>query len=126
MIVAVSKQQSASAIDEAFRGGISNFGESYRAGSRAEDGRACASTITWHFIGKVQANKTRSVAERFAWVHTVDRLKSPSVSNEQRAPFAPPLNVLIQVNQGARAAEGRRRARGVAALARAIAASAAA
>jgi pyridoxal phosphate enzyme (YggS family) len=57
--------------------------------------------IVWHFIGKLQANKTRVIAERFAWVHTLDRIKIAQRLNEQRSPHAPPLNVLIQINQGA-------------------------
>ena len=56
--------------------------------------------VAWHFVGKLQANKTRQVAERFDWVHTVDRLRIAERLNEQRPTFAAPLNVLIQVNQG--------------------------
>jgi pyridoxal phosphate enzyme (YggS family) len=56
--------------------------------------------ITWHFIGAIQSNKTRSIAERFDWVHTVDREKTAARLNEHRPYHARPLNVLIQVNQG--------------------------
>lgn len=56
--------------------------------------------ITWHFVGRLQANKTRAVAEHFDWVHTVDRLRIAERLSEQRPEFSPPLNVLIQINQG--------------------------
>ena len=62
--------------------------------------------MTWHFVGKLQANKTRDVAETFDWVHTVDRLKIAERLSEQRSPFAAPLNVLIQVNQGGETQKG--------------------
>jgi hypothetical protein len=76
--------------------------------------------INWHFIGKLQANKTRLVAERFAWVHTVDRARIAERLNEQRPQHAAPLNVLIQVNQGADPLRGGAAPDEVAALAKAI------
>jgi hypothetical protein len=76
--------------------------------------------IIWHFIGKLQANKTRLVAERFAWVHTVDRARVAERLSEQRPPHAAPLNVLIQVNQGAEPHRGGAAPGDVAALASAI------
>ena len=121
-IVAVSKQQSASAIDAAQRGGISNFGESYLQEAAPKIAALGAAPITWHFVGRMQANKTRQVAETFAWVHTVDRLKIAERLNEQRNPFAKPLNVLIQVNQGGEPQKSGARPEDVAELARAIAA----
>ena len=54
--------------------------------------------LTWHFIGRLQSNKTRPVAETFAWVHAVDRLKVAQRLSEQRPYYAPPLNVCLQVN----------------------------
>ena len=78
--------------------------------------------ITWHFMGKLQANKTRLVAERFAWVHTVDRTRIAERLNEQRPPHAEPLNVLIQVNQSAEPHRGGAAPNEVAALAKGIAA----
>src|SRR5690606_23333972 len=56
--------------------------------------------LTWHFIGHLQANKTRAVAERFAWVHGVDRLRIAERLSQQRPAHLPPLNVCIQVNVG--------------------------
>ncbi|MGH8229793.1 MAG: YggS family pyridoxal phosphate-dependent enzyme, partial [Steroidobacteraceae bacterium] len=64
------------------------------------EARAAAS-LTWHFIGRIQANKTRPIAEHFAWVHGVDRLRTATRLSDQRPYHAPPLNVCIQVNLGA-------------------------
>jgi pyridoxal phosphate enzyme (YggS family) len=76
--------------------------------------------ITWHFIGTLQTNKTRAIAARFDWVHTIDRLKIAERLNEQRPHSAVPLNVLIQVNQGGETQKGGVAEHEVAALARAI------
>jgi hypothetical protein len=76
--------------------------------------------ITWHFIGTIQTNKTRSIAERFQWVHTVDRQKIAARLNEQRPHFAPPLNVLIQVNQAGEEQKGGASEADLGALARTI------
>ena len=54
--------------------------------------------LEWHFIGPLQSNKTRPVAEHFAWVHSVERLKIAERLSEQRPPTLPPLNVCLQVN----------------------------
>lgn len=99
-IVAVSKQQSSTAIAAAHRCGIENFGESYVQEALPKMTELAQLALTWHFIGKLQTNKTRTVAERFSWVHTVDRLKIAERLSEQRPHHAAPLNVLIQVNQG--------------------------
>ena len=98
-IVAVSKQKTSSDIAEAFRAGQRDFGESYAQEAAPKIDALRGLDITWHFIGAVQANKTRIVAENFQWVHTVDRAKIAARLNEQRPHYAPPLNVLIQVNQ---------------------------
>ncbi len=60
--------------------------------------RAGEAELTWHFIGRLQSNKTRPVAEAFAWVHTIDRLRIAERLAEQRPYYAPPLNVCLQVN----------------------------
>ena len=54
--------------------------------------------LEWHFIGPIQSNKTRAIAENFAWVHSVDRLKIAERLSAQRPPHLPPLNVCLQVN----------------------------
>jgi pyridoxal phosphate enzyme (YggS family) len=104
-IVAVSKQQPASAIVEAAAAGIRNFGESYVQEALPKLASLENLDLVWHFVGKLQTNKTRHVAEHFDWVHTVDRAKIAERLSEQRPRFASPLNVLIQVNQ---ADEGQR------------------
>jgi pyridoxal phosphate enzyme (YggS family) len=97
-IVAVSKQQPASAIVIAHQSGVENFGESYVQEALPKMAELADLPLVWHFVGRLQANKTRQVAQHFDWVHTVDRLKIAERLSEQRSPFAAPLNVLIQVN----------------------------
>jgi pyridoxal phosphate enzyme (YggS family) len=119
-IVAVSKQQPASSIAAAHRLGLNDFGESYLQEALPKMDELADLGLTWHFVGKLQANKTRQIAERFAWVHTVDRLRIAERLNEQRFAHAAPLNVLIQVNQGDEPQKGGVRPVEVAELARAI------
>jgi pyridoxal phosphate enzyme (YggS family) len=119
-IVAVSKGQPVSAIAAVHRAGLAHFGESYVQEALEKIDALFGSGVIWHFIGKLQGNKTRQVAERFDWVHTVDRIRIAERLNEQRPPFAAPLNVLIQVNQGSELQKGGVAERDVAALARAI------
>jgi pyridoxal phosphate enzyme (YggS family) len=119
-IVAVSKQQTAAAIMDAYRAGVTHFGESYLQEALPKMDALASLPITWHFVGKLQANKTRQIAERFDWVHTVDRLRIAQRLNEQRPPAAAPLNVLIQVNQGGEAQKSGAAEPEVADLARAI------
>jgi pyridoxal phosphate enzyme (YggS family) len=76
--------------------------------------------ITWHFIGRIQANKARPIAEHFQWVHTVDREKIAARLSEHRPHFAPPLNVLIQVNQAGEPQKAGAAESEVASLARAV------
>jgi pyridoxal phosphate enzyme (YggS family) len=97
-IVAVSKQQPVERIRELFSKGITNFGESYADEAIAKVDQLSDLEITWHFIGRIQANKTRRIAEHFDWVHSVDRLRVAQRLSEQRPWHAEALNVLIQVN----------------------------
>ena len=99
-IIAISKQQPVSAITAAYAAGLRHFGESYIQEALPKIAELEELDITWHFVGRLQANKTRAVAEHFDWVHTVDRLRIAERLSEQRPHFAPPLNVLIQINQG--------------------------
>jgi pyridoxal phosphate enzyme (YggS family) len=119
-IVAVSKDQPASAIREAFLAGQKHFGESYVQEAAAKMAELGDLDATWHFIGRLQTNKTRAVAEAFHWVHTVDRDKIARRLSEQRPPGAPPLNVLIQVNQASEPQKAGVAPRDVAPLARTI------
>ena len=121
-IVAVAKQQPAAAIADAQRAGLAHFGESYVQEALPKITALSTLPITWHFVGKMQTNKTRQIAETFDWVHTVDRLKVAERLSEQRSPFAAPLNVLIQVNQGNEPQKGGALPKDVAELARAVAA----
>ncbi|MDV5141703.1 YggS family pyridoxal phosphate-dependent enzyme [Chimaeribacter arupi] len=101
-LLAVSKTKPASALEEAMAAGQRAFGENYVQEGvdkiRAFAAHPLAAELVWHFIGPLQSNKSRLVAEHFAWCHTVDRLKIATRLNEQRPASLPPLNVLIQVN----------------------------
>lgn len=105
-IVAVSKQQSADSIALAYAAGIRSFGENYLQEALPKIDRLTDLAIDWHFIGAIQSNKTKVIAERFAWVHTVDRSRIAERLNERRPEWAPPLNVLIQVNLAAEPQKG--------------------
>jgi pyridoxal phosphate enzyme (YggS family) len=78
--------------------------------------------LRWHFIGPIQSNKTRAIAEHFDWVQSVDRMKVAQRLSEQRPPDRPPLNVLLQVNISGEASKGGAVPDEVPALAAAIAA----
>jgi pyridoxal phosphate enzyme (YggS family) len=96
-LVAVSKQQGADAIRNMALAGQRDFGESYTQEALPKIESLADLKLTWHFIGRLQGNKTRAVAEHFAWVHTVDRARIADRLNEQRPGSLPPLNVCIQV-----------------------------
>lgn len=98
-LLAVSKTKPASMIRQAYACGQREFGENYL--QEALDKQAELSDlqeIVWHFIGPLQSNKTRAVAEHFAWVHSVDRIKIARRLSEQRPAALGPLNVCLQVN----------------------------
>lgn len=100
-LLAVSKTKPASAIAEAIAAGHRAFGENYvqegvdKIRAFQEQGN---SDLQWHFIGPLQSNKSRLVAEHFDWCHTIDRLRIATRLNDQRPAEMPSLNVLIQVN----------------------------
>lgn len=97
-LLAVSKTQSADAIREAAAQGLRHFGENYLQEALGKQAQLADLPLTWHFIGPIQSNKTRAIAEHFAWVHSVDRLKIAQRLSEQRPLSLPPLNLCIQVN----------------------------
>lgn len=100
-LLAVSKTKPASAIAEAIDAGQRQFGENYvREGvDKIRHFQELGVTgLEWHFIGPLQSNKSRLVAEHFDWCHTIDRLRIATRLNEQRPAELPPLNVLIQIN----------------------------
>ena len=97
-LLAVSKTQPTAAIAAMAAAGQPYFGENYVQEALAKITELTALALEWHFIGPLQANKTRSVAEHFAWVHSVDRLKTAERLSAQRPRSLPPLNVCLQVN----------------------------
>ena len=97
-LLAVSKTKPAGALREAYAAGIRDFGENYLQEARAKQVELADLPLCWHFIGPIQSNKTRDIAEHFAWVHSVDRLKIAQRLSEQRPANLPPLNICIQVN----------------------------
>ncbi len=101
-LMAVSKTFGADAVIEAIAAGQRVFGENYL--QEALDKIAAVqvalpeSAVEWHFIGPIQSNKTRPIAEHFDWVHTVEREKIAQRLSEQRPAHLPPLNVCLQIN----------------------------
>ncbi len=98
-LLAVSKTKPAEMVMQAYQAGQRHFGENYV--QEAVDKIAQLSHISdicWHFIGPIQSNKTRLVAENFAWVHSVDRIKIATRLNDQRSGQDTPLNICLQVN----------------------------
>lgn len=97
-LLAVSKTKPASDLREAYDAGLRDFGENYLQEALGKQAELSDLPLIWHFIGPIQSNKTRAIAEHFAWVHSVDRLKIAQRLSEQRPPELPPLNICIQVN----------------------------
>lgn len=105
-LVAVSKGQPPSAIREAFDAGCRHFGESYVQEALPKMDALADLDATWHFIGHLQSRKAREVAERFDWVHGVDRAKVATALSKSRPEGRGPLNVLLQVNISGEATKG--------------------
>jgi pyridoxal phosphate enzyme (YggS family) len=97
-LLAVSKTKPAEDIAEAYLAGQRHFGESYCQEALKKQAELGAYDITWHFIGPIQSNKTKSLAAHFDWVHSVDSFKNAKRLNDQRPAHLPPLNVCLQVN----------------------------
>lgn len=97
-LVAVGKTHPPPILLLAYQIGVRHFGENYLQEALAKQQALAHCDITWHFIGPIQANKTRAIASRFHWVHSVDRLKIARRLSEQRPEWLPPLNVCLQVN----------------------------
>ncbi|WP_150912256.1 YggS family pyridoxal phosphate-dependent enzyme [Marinobacter halotolerans] len=98
-LLAVSKTRPASDLREAHSAGQNAFGENYLQEALEKiDALADLPDLEWHFIGPIQSNKTRQIAEAFHWVHSVDRLKIARRLSEQRPDSLPPLNLCLQVN----------------------------
>lgn len=97
-LLAVSKTFPAEAVREAYRAGQHAFGENYVQEAVDKIQALHDLPLEWHFIGPIQSNKTRDIAQHFAWVHGVDRLKIAERLSAQRPAHLPPLNICLQVN----------------------------
>jgi len=97
-LIAVSKTQSAECLREAFHLGLKTFGENYVQEALDKQSQLSDLPIEWHFIGPLQSNKAKPVAEHFSWVHSVDLLKLAERLSSQRPADLPPLQVCIRVN----------------------------
>jgi pyridoxal phosphate enzyme (YggS family) len=121
-LLAVSKTHASALIEEAFRAGQRAFGENYVQEALDKMAALVHLPIEWHLVGPLQSNKTRVVAERFQWVHSIDREKIARRLSEQRPPALPPLDVLLQVNVSGEASKSGVAPREAAPLAKAVAA----
>ena len=97
-LLAVTKGQSANVVRAGAGAGLRDFGESYVQEALDKIAALRDLSLTWHFIGRLQANKTRAVATDFDWVHGLERLRIAERLSEHRPFHAPPLNVCLQVN----------------------------
>jgi pyridoxal phosphate enzyme (YggS family) len=97
-LLAASKTNPADALREAWVAGQTIFGENYLQEALAKMPALADLPIEWHFIGPIQSNKTRRIAENFAWVHSVDRAKVADRLSKDRSESLPPLQVCLQVN----------------------------
>lgn len=98
ILIAVSKTFPASDIKMAYQAGCRQFGENYVQELESKTNELDMPNLIWHFIGPLQSNKTKVVAERAQWVHSVDRLKIAKRLSDQRPVDKDPLNICIQVN----------------------------
>lgn len=98
VLLAVSKKQPLERLQALIDAGQRRFGENYVDEALAKMARLRTAALEWHFIGPIQSNKTRQLAEHFDWVQSLDREKIVRRLSAQRPPGAPHLNVLIQVN----------------------------
>jgi pyridoxal phosphate enzyme (YggS family) len=122
-LLAVSKTKPAAQVAQAHRAGQRAFGENHLqdALDKLDDAQLAGLDLEWHFIGPLQSNKTRTVAERFDWLHSLDRLKTARRLDEQRPAHLAPLQVCLQVNLSGEASKSGVPASEVAALATALA-----
>ncbi len=105
-LLAVSKTFDATAVRELAACGQREFGENYLQEALEKQAALRDLPLVWHFIGPIQSNKTRAIAEAFSWVHSVDRLKIAERLSAQRPAGLPPLQVCIEVNVSGEASKG--------------------
>jgi pyridoxal phosphate enzyme (YggS family) len=98
LLLAVSKTRTSAQVRLAVNSGLSSFGENYLQEAVEKIDQLTDLSISWHFIGPLQSNKTRQVAEHFDWIHTVDRLKIAQRLSNQRPADRAPLNICLQIN----------------------------
>ena len=121
-LLAVSKTKPASAIREIHAAGVRDVGENYLQEALTKQQALSDLPLIWHFIGPIQSNKTKAIAEHFDWVHSVDRLKIAQRLSEQRPQGLPPLNICLQVNVSGEDSKSGCAAADLPALAQAVAA----
>ena len=97
-VIGASKTRTPEAIREAYKCGLRHFGENYLQEALEKIDALADLELCWHFIGPIQSNKTRPIAENFNWVHSVERLKIARRLSEQRPTQLPPLQICLQVN----------------------------
>lgn len=97
-LIAVSKKHPTQAIFEAYNHGLVEFAENYAQELEEKAQALCNSDIVWHFVGPIQSNKTRIIAEHASWVHSIDRLKIAKRLSQHCESLEKTLNVLVQVN----------------------------
>jgi hypothetical protein len=121
-LVGISKTHPAQRVREACAAGVTQFGESYVQEALPKIEALADLTLTWHFVGRIQANKTAAIAAAFAWVHGIDRLRIAQRLNDQRPEGLPPLQCCIEVNVSGEASKGGAAPEDLPALAGAVAA----
>ena len=97
-LLAVSKTKPAGDVLALYKNGQRDFGENYLQEAALKQKALAHLAINWHFIGPIQSNKTREIANSFQWVHSVDRLKIAKRLHQQRPAHLPPINICLQVN----------------------------
>jgi len=97
-LLAVSKTRTSDEIIAAYNCGQNHFGESYLQEAISKIDQLSDKSIEWHFIGRIQSNKTRVIAEKFDWVHSIDKLKHAHRLSDQRPETMAPLNICLQIN----------------------------
>ena len=97
-LLAVVKNQSIEAVQSLINQGVFHLGENRVQEAMKKREVMKASNLVWHFIGPIQSNKTKLIAEHFSWVHSVDNIRHAERLNHQRPKDRPPLNVCLQVN----------------------------
>jgi len=121
VLVAVSKTFSADRIRRLYELGQRDFAENYAQEALEKQTTVADLAVAWHFIGPIQSNKTRAIAEHFDWVHSVDRLKVAERLSTQRPASQPPLQVCVQVNVSGESSKSGLAPEGLQAVAHAIA-----